>query len=93
MNSDLRSDYIMNSGISGIEDSDLLLLVGTNPRFEAPVLNSRIIKATRNYGLKVAMIGTPSDLNYEYLHLGISPKTLEEIANGKSPFAERLKKA
>lgn len=93
LNSDLRSDYIMNSSIVGIEDSDLLLLVGTNPRFEAPVLNSRIIKATRRGSLKVALVGTPQDLNYEYLHLGNSTRVLQEIASGKHPFAERLSKA
>jgi len=46
LNPDLRSNYIMNSKIEGIEECDLLLLIGTNPRKEAPVLNSRILKGT-----------------------------------------------
>ncbi len=67
---DFRANYIMNSRIIGIEDCDFLLLIGTNPRFEAPVLNSRILKATKKNNLKVAVVGTPNDLNYEYMHLG-----------------------
>lgn len=90
---DLRSNYIMNSRIMGIEDSDLLLLIGTNPRVEAPVLNSRIFKSTQKNNLKVAVIGTPSDLTYEYMHLGSHTNVIKAIADGKHPFAERLKKA
>jgi NADH dehydrogenase (ubiquinone) Fe-S protein 1 len=62
---DLRSSYIMNSKIQGIEDSDLLLLVGTNPKTENPVYNARILKGVRSGKLKVAVIGTPVDLGYE----------------------------
>lgn len=73
---DLRSNYLMNSTISGIEETDLLLLIGTNPRYEAPVLNARILKSTRQNQLKVAMIGTPNDLTYEYMHLGSSTELI-----------------
>ena len=90
---DLRSDYIMNSRITGVEECDLLLIIGSNPKYEAPVLNSRIYKSTRKNNLKVAVIGTPNDLTYDYMHLGSSTDLLKEIANGKHPFAERFKKA
>ena len=90
---DLRSNYIMNSRIEGIEECDLLLLIGTNPKKEAPVLNSRILKSTQKNNLKVAVIGSPSDLTYDYMHLGSSSDVLTQIASGKHPFAERLKKA
>jgi len=83
----------MNSRISGIDESDLLLLVGSNPRFEAPVLNSRILRGTRKRNLKVAVIGTPHELTYDYMHLGTSTKVLADIANGTHPFAARLLKA
>lgn len=83
----------MNSRISGIEDADLLLLVGTNPRVEAPVLNARILSATRHNNLKVGLIGTASDLTYDYLHLGTSVKTLLEIAEGRHPFCTRIANA
>jgi NADH dehydrogenase/NADH:ubiquinone oxidoreductase subunit G len=52
------------------------LIIGANPKFEAPVINSRILKATRKNNLKVAVIGAPNDLTYEYMHLGSSTDIL-----------------
>lgn len=89
---DFRANYLMNSRITGVEEADVLLLVGCNPRYEAPVLNARILKSTRK-NLKVFNIGTNQDLNYKNVHLGSSTKVLSEIAAGTHPFAERLKKA
>jgi NADH dehydrogenase (ubiquinone) Fe-S protein 1 len=83
----------MNSRIVGVEESDLLLLVGTNPKYEAPVFNSRILRSTRNNNLKVAVLGTPVDLTYEYTHLGNSTKTLLEIAEGRHPFCTKIANA
>jgi len=68
----------MNSRIQGIEDADAILLVGVNPRTEAPVLNSRILKANRK-GTKIYVIGGSSDLTYDYKHLGSSPEVLQQI--------------
>jgi NADH dehydrogenase (ubiquinone) Fe-S protein 1 len=79
----------MNSRIRGVEDSDLLLLIGTNPKIESPVFNSRIRKAVKN-GLKVGLIGSPYDLTYEYEHLGTSTATLADIYLGKHPFCSRI---
>jgi len=53
---DLRSTYLMNSRVIGVEDADVLLLVGTNPKVESPLLNARILKATRRNNLKVIII-------------------------------------
>lgn len=50
---DLRANYLMNSRIQGVEDADVLLLVGVNPKIESPLLNARILKATRKNNLKV----------------------------------------
>lgn len=61
-----RSDYVFNSQIETVDDSDLILLVGVNPRTEAPVLNSRILKAVNKKKARIFSIGTPSDLTYEY---------------------------
>ena len=83
----------MNSRIVGVEDADVLLLVGTDLKQEAPVLNSRVLKATRKNKLKVYSIGTPSDQTFDYNHLGVSAKIVEQIASGSHPFAETLKKA
>lgn len=90
---DFRANYVMNSTILGVEDADVLLLVGCNPKVEAPCFNSRILKCVRDLGLKVFTIGSPIDLPYNYVHLGSSTKVLEEIADGSHPFAARLNKA
>ncbi|KAA8588112.1 hypothetical protein FQN60_001306 [Etheostoma spectabile] len=79
--SDLRSNYLLNTGIAGIEEADLLLLVGTNPRYEAPLwLHNE---------LQVALLGKEVDLSYTYDHLGESAKVLQEIASGTHPCLQR----
>ena len=83
----------MNSNIAGIDETDLLILVGTNPKTECPVLNARIRKATIVNGLDVAVIGPGNNLTYNYTHLGNSLKTLQELADGTHPFSERLSQA
>lgn len=90
---DLRSNYLFNTTIAGIEEADALLLVGTCPRFEAPLVNARIRKAWMHNELNVAMVGTKSDLTYSYEHLGDSASVLKEIADGKHPYSKVLKAA
>uniref|UniRef100_A0A8C8JZI9 NADH-ubiquinone oxidoreductase 75 kDa subunit, mitochondrial n=3 Tax=Oncorhynchus tshawytscha TaxID=74940 RepID=A0A8C8JZI9_ONCTS len=91
--SDLRSNYLLNSRIAGIEEADLLLLVGTNPRYEAPLFNARIRKSWLHNELQVALVGQEVDLTYTYDHLGESAKVLQEIAAGTHPFSKVLAKA
>jgi NADH-quinone oxidoreductase subunit G len=88
-----RASYVFNSSIEGIEKADAILIVGSNPRLEAPVLNSRIRKRYRAASIKVALIGPQADLTYAYDHLGAGPETLEHVANGKHAFADVLKAA
>ena len=76
LKSDFRSNYVMNSRVLGIEETDLLLLVGSNPKEECPVLNARIRKAVMQNGLDVYVIGSAPNLNYDFQHLGNSPTTL-----------------
>eukprot|EP01147_Barroeca_monosierra_P000003 gene3-3401_t len=90
---DFRGNYLFNSSIAGIEDADLVLLVGTNPRFEASLVNTRIRKAWVHNELDVALVGEKVDLTYDYNHLGESVQTLEEIISGKHPFSKRWKAA
>lgn len=75
-NADLRPSYLMNSTIVGVDETDLLILVGTNPKMECPVLNARIRKAIMVNGLEVAVIGPANNFAYNYRHLGNSLKTL-----------------
>ncbi|NXO10705.1 NDUS1 oxidoreductase, partial [Oriolus oriolus] len=87
---DLRSNYLLNTKIAGVEEADVLLLVGTNPRFEAPLFNARIRKSWLHNDLQVALVGSPVNLTYTYEHLGESPQILEDIASGKHAFSKVL---
>jgi NADH-quinone oxidoreductase subunit G len=88
-----RSSYLFNATIEGIEDADAVLIIGSNPRLEAPVLNARIRKRMRMGPLPVGVIGQPADLTYPATYLGAGPETLAEIAAGKHGFAKVLKDA
>ena len=91
---DVRSNYLLNSTINGIEASDAILLVGTNPRHEAPIINTRIRKAyLRNANLEIGVVGPSPNLNYEFEHLGESLTHIDDIFSAKSPFVEKFKKA
>jgi len=90
---DLRSNYLLNSRIAGIEDCDLLLLIGTNPRYEAPLFNARIRKSWLHNELRVALVGREVDLSYSYDHLGEEASVLQELANGTHPFNKVLSSA
>merc|ERR1719453_2521012 len=83
----------MNSTITGIDETDLLMLVGTNPKTENPVLNARIRKSIWVNGLEVAVIGPANNLAYNYRHLGNTLQTLKDIADGTHPYCERLEQA
>ena len=88
-----RGSYIFNPTIAGIEQADALLIIGSNPRKEAAVLNARIRKRWRSGQLKVGVIGARSDLTYDYDYLGAGTDTLVDLAAGKHSFADVLKGA
>jgi NADH dehydrogenase (ubiquinone) Fe-S protein 1 len=93
MKADFRAQYLMNSQITGIDETDLLILVGTNPKVDCPVLNARIRKAVSVNGLEVAVIGPANNLTYNYTHLGNSTQVLKDLAEGNHPFCERIGRA
>jgi len=88
-----RTSYLFNSTIAGIDQADFVLLIGTNPRWEAPLVNARIRKNYLYNNLQVALIGEAHDLTYPYAHLGNHPKILEEILKGKHSLSKMLKDA
>lgn len=90
---DIRSNYLLNSTIAGVEEADVVLMIGTNPRFEAPLLNARIRKAWINNELRVATVGPNVDLTYDVENLGDSMQVLKDLANGSHPFSKVLKEA
>ena len=89
-----RRNYLFNTGVAGLEKADAILLIGTNPRVEAPMINARIRKAwLGNLGVKIGLIGEKKDLSYDYDYLGAGPETLTSLAKGEGAFYEALKAA
>jgi len=89
----VRASYIFNSTIAGIDQADAILLVGCNPRMEAPVLNARIRRRAFVDGVPVAMIGPAQDLTYDYTHLGDGLDALAKVPAAKSEIMKSADKA
>jgi NADH-quinone oxidoreductase subunit G len=75
-----RASYIFNPAIAGIDQADGLMIIGANPRKEAPVLNARIRKRWLKGGFPISVLGEKADLTYEYAYLGAGPETLVTFA-------------
>jgi NADH-quinone oxidoreductase subunit G len=82
-----------NTTIAGIDSCDAVLLVGTNPRWEAPIVNARIRKRWLANRLPVGVIGPQHDLTYKAEYLGAGPQTLADLIDGKVGFAQTLRDA
>lgn len=88
---DIRSNYLFNSRIYGIEEADAILLVGTNPRHEAAGLNARIRKQWLRSDLQVGLVGEPFESTFEFDHLGADVVSLKRALAGS--FGEILQSA
>jgi len=87
-----RASYLFNATVEGIDHADALLIVGSNPRWESPVLNARIRRRWRSGEFPIAVIGEQHDLTYPYEHLGNGPDALAKVARGEG-FGAILAKA
>jgi NADH-quinone oxidoreductase subunit G len=85
-----RAGYLFNTTIAGIDRADACLLIGTDPRREAALINARLRKRWLAGGFRVGVIGPNHDLTYQTEHLGEGPETLEGLAAGRHSFAEAL---
>ena len=90
INSTEKINYIFNSSIKGIEDSDLILLIGTNPRHEATILNARIRKTSVQKNVPIYSIGNPGDLTYDYKIIGNKTDDIKKIINKEHEFSKKL---
>jgi NADH-quinone oxidoreductase subunit G len=88
-----RAFYLFNTTLAGVEEADALLIIGSNPRHEAPVLNARIRKRWLAGGLKVGVIGKASELTYKFDHLEEGPEAIQALLDGTHAFADVLKNA
>ncbi len=68
-------------------------MIGTNPRHDAAIINARILKAVRDNGAKIGLIGQACDLNYDYDHLGTTPSDIEKLSKSRGGFAKVMKDA
>ena len=85
-----RENYLFNSTINGIEESDLIFLIGTNPRFEATILNARIRKSFVNNNTKIISLNDVGDLTYPYKFLDGQTKTLTQIFEGQHDTSREI---
>ena len=90
IDSSIRENYLFNSSINGIEESDLILLVGTNPRFEATIVNARIRKAYLNNNTEIISLNDVGDLTYNYKSLDGATQTLKDIIDNKNDVSKKI---
>ncbi|MBV8778785.1 MAG: NADH-quinone oxidoreductase subunit G [Alphaproteobacteria bacterium] len=88
-----RAGYLFNTTVAGIEQADACLLIGSNPRWEAPIVNARLRKRFLMGGFRIAAIGPALDLSFPVEALGAGGQTLTELGQGRGEWGERLKGA
>ena len=88
-----RENYLFNSLINGIEESDLIFLIGTNPRYEATILNARIRKSYLNNNTKIISLNDLGDLTYPYESLNGQTQLLKDIFDGNNEISKQIIKA
>ena len=86
----VRENYLLNSTINGIEETDLIFLVGTNPRFEATMVNARIRKAYLNNKVKIISLNDIGDLTYSYKFLDGKTETIKVITENKNEISKNI---
>ena len=90
INCGVREDYLFNSTINGIEETDLILMIGTNPRFEATMVNARIRKAYVNNNTKIISLNNIGDLTYVYESLDGKTQTIKDIIENKNDISKLI---
>ena len=85
-----REKWLFNSKLSGIDVSDGCLLIGTNPRIEAALINSRIVRKSKEKNYSIGLLGNKSELNYNYDYLGDDPSIIYDLIDNNNPFCEKL---
>ncbi|MCP5362054.1 MAG: NADH-quinone oxidoreductase subunit G [Hyphomicrobiales bacterium] len=86
----VRAAHLFNTTIAGIEQADACLIIGTNPRLEAPLVNARLRKRSRMGAFPVGVIGPEIDLTYNINNLGNNIDIIDDIISGKSEFSKVL---
>ena len=82
-----RESWLFNTTIAGLEQADAIMLIGTNPRLEAPLINARLRKAWLAKGVRIGVVGDKADLNYQYHHVGAGAASLQQVFDGHASIA------
>ena len=90
IDSSIRENYIFNSKINGIEEADLILMIGTNPRYEATMINARIRKAFLNNNTKIISLNNVGDLTYPYESLDGNSQTVKDIFQNNNELSKKI---
>ena len=85
-----RASYLFNATVAGIEDAGALLIIGSNPRKESPVLNARIRKRWLRGDFNISLVGEKADLTYDYDYLGAGPESLAHFILNTRPATKML---
>ncbi len=93
LNPEKRENYLFNSSINGIEEADFIFLLGTNPRFEATILNARIRKSYLQNKTKIISLNEMGDLTFPYQSLDGNTETVKKIIEGKHEVSDLIKQA
>ena len=93
LDTEIRENYLFNTSLNGIEEADLIFLIGTNPRYEATILNARIRKAHLNNNIKIISSNDLGDLTYPYTSLDGKTQTLDDIFKDKHEISKEIKNA
>ena len=93
VDSSLRENYLFNSTINGIEESDFIVMIGTNPRFEATIVNARIRKAYLNNNTEIISLNNVGDLTYSYKSLDGATQTIKDIIDNKHEVSKKILEA
>lgn len=88
-----RADYLFNTTIAAIEEADACLIVGSNPRYEASLINARLRKSYLYHNLPIGVVGPAPNLTYPYEHIGDNLNVIKDLIEGKHSFAHVLKNA
>ena len=93
LNAEKRENYLFNSSINGIEESDFIFLIGTNPRYEATILNARIRKSYVQNKTKIISLNNVGDLTYPYEFLDGKINNIKEISEDSHKVSKLIKEA
>jgi NADH-quinone oxidoreductase subunit G len=93
LNPQKRENYLFNSTINGIEEADFILLIGSNPRYEATILNARIRKAYLQNKTKIISLNNVGDLTYPYESLDGDIENIKKITEDNHEVSNLIKEA